>query len=139
MTQACLPQRGLSHIETALEVDPTDPWAHAMLGAWRWPARAERASSTPTCRPAFGRAAYRRAVAMDGVEPAIPYHFAPALIAADPNAHGDEAEALLDQAISTPADNAFDEAAYDLARSLTAAFGAVPAQARVLPIDRLEQ
>ena len=136
---ARLPQRGLSHIETALELDPTDPWAHAMLGAWHLEVARKGGEGMFGSDIETGLQAYRRAVAMDGVEPAIPYHFALALIAAHPNAHGDEAEALLDQALASPAETAFDRAAHQLARNLKIALHADPATAQALAVERLER
>ena len=136
---ARLPQRGRSHIETALALDPSDPWAHAMLGAWHLEVARQGGEGMFGADIETGLAAYRRAVAMDGSQPAIPYHFALALIAADPNAHGEEALSLLNQALGLPADTAFDEAAHDLAVSLKAALEADPEQAQTLAITRLEQ
>lgn len=136
---ARLPQRGLAHIETALALDPSDPWAHAMLGAWHLEVARKGGEGVFGSDLAAGLDAYRRAAAMDGVEPAIPYHFALALIAADPRAHRSEAAALLDQALAAPRAGAFDETAQDLARSLKAALEAGPAAAQGLAVERLEQ
>ena len=136
---ARLPQQGLSHIETALELDPSDPWGHAMLGAWRLEVARKGGEGVFGSDIETGLEAYRRAVAMEEAEPAIPYHFALALIAADPASHGEEAAAMLDQALSEPAGDAFEAAAQDLARSLKAEFEADPAAAQALAITRLEQ
>lgn len=136
---ARLPQRGRSHIETALALDPSDPWAHAMLGAWHLEVARKGGEGTFGSDVETGLSAYRRAVAMDGVEPAIPYHFALALIAADPAAHGEEARTVLDQAMAGSSGDAFDQAARDLAASLKAALDADPESARTLAVERLEQ
>lgn len=136
---ARLPQRGRSHIETALELDRSDPWAHAMLGAWHLEVARKGGEGVFGSDVEAGLSAYRRAVAMEGVEPAIPYHFALALIAADPEAHGDEADAMLDQALSGPPADAFEAAAQDLASSLKAALETDPERAQSLAIARLEQ
>lgn len=136
---ARLPQRGRDHIQTALELDPSNPWAHAMLGAWHFEVARQGGEGRFGSDIETGLQAYRTALTLDGVEPAIPYHFALALLAADPDTHGGQARTLLDQAIAMPAHNAFDEAAHDLARSLKAALEADPGQAQALAIERLEQ
>lgn len=136
---ARLPQRGLSHIERALELDPGDPWGHAMLGAWHLEVARKGGEGVFGADTGVGLAAYRRAVAMEEAEPAIPYHFALALIAADPDAHRREALELLDQALAEPAGDAFEDAAQALARTLKAAVEADPAAAQSLAIARLEQ
>jgi hypothetical protein len=136
---ARLPQRGLEHIETALALDPTDPWAHALLGAWHLEVARKGGEGVFGSDMETGLAAYRRAVAMESAEPAIPYHFALALVAADPTAHEEEASAMLHQALAEPAPDAFAEAAQALASSLKAELEADPAAAQALAISRLEQ
>lgn len=136
---ARLPQRGLEHIETALALDPTDPWAHALLGAWHLEVARKGGEGIFGSDIETGLAAYRRAVAMEDAEPAIPYHFALALIAAEPVAYAEEASTLLDQALAEPAPDAFAEAAQTLAASLKAELEADPAAAQTLAITRLEQ
>lgn len=136
---ARLPQQGLSHIEAALELDPYDPWGHAMLGAWHLEVARKGGEGVFGSDIDTGLEAYRRAVAMEEAEPAIPYHFALALLAADPAVHGEEAAAMLDHALADPAGDAFEAAAQDLARSLKAEFEADPATAQTLAISRLEQ
>jgi tetratricopeptide (TPR) repeat protein len=136
---ARLPQRGLEHIETALELDPADPWAHALLGAWHLEVARKGGEGVFGSDTETGLAAYRRAVGMEEAEPAIPYHFALALIAADPVAHSEEASALLDLALAEPAPDAFAEAAQALALSLKTELDGDPAAAQILAITRLEQ
>jgi tetratricopeptide (TPR) repeat protein len=136
---ARLPQRGLTHIETALALDPSDPWAHALLGAWNLEVARKGGEGVFGSDIEAGLDAYRTAVSMEEAEPAIPYHFALALIAADPVQRRDEAAAMLDQALSDPAEGAFSQAAQSLARSLKAELDANPATAQTLAITRLEQ
>lgn len=136
---ARLPQRGLEHIETALQLDPTDPWAHALLGAWHLEVARKGGEGVFGSDVETGLSAYRQAVAMENGEPAIPYHFALALVAADPAAHRDEASAMLDQALTEPSNNAFGAAAQTLARTLKAELETDPAAAQSLAITRLEQ
>lgn len=138
-----LPQDGRDHIEQAIALDPSDPWGPAMLGAWHLEVTRRAGAGTFGADPETGQAAYRRALAMlaesGAAEPAIPYHFALALIAADPERHGADAAALLDQAQSLRADTAFARAAQDLAGSLAAQLTADPAAAQAEAIRRLEQ
>jgi len=136
---ARLPQRGLEHIETALDLDPSDPWAHALLGAWHLEVARKGGEGVFGSDIETGLAAYRRAVSMEEAELAIPYHFALALVAADPAAHGEEASAMLEQALAEPAPDAFAQAAQDLAASLQAELESDPAAAQTLAITRLEQ
>lgn len=136
---ARLPQRGRTHIETALDLDPSDPWAHAMIGAWHLEVARKGGEGLFGSDIETGLSSYRTAASMEEAEPAISYHFALALIAADPAARRDEAAALLDQALSDPAEDAFGQAAQSLARSLKAELDADPAAAQALAIARLEQ
>jgi len=76
---------------------------------------------------------------MEGGEPAIPYHFALALIAADPAAHGDEALALLDRVRSYEGGGAFGAAMRTLAMSLRELLEDDPAAAQAEAVRRLEQ
>ena len=133
-----LPQRGRDHIERAITLDPDNPWGHAMLGAWHFEVvrRAGEGRLDSDLDIAFAR--YRAAVAMEGVEPAIPYHFALALVAKDPVAHRDEIDALLAQVAAHPSEAAFDQTAKGLGASLSALLDADPVAAQLEAVARLE-
>jgi len=134
-----LPQRGREHIETAIALDPDDPWGPAMLGAWHLEVTRRAGAGTFGADPEFGLAQYRAAMDMTVDEPAIPYHFALALIAADPLAHGAEARDLIDQAITCDDDTAFGREAKALAASLGALLSSDPTAAQAEAVRRLEQ
>ncbi len=133
-----LPQRGREHIETAMALDPDAPWGPAMLGAWHFEVarRGGEGRLGSSLDEAFTH--YRAAVAMEGVEPSIPYHFALALVAKDPVAHRDEIDALLAQVAAHPSETAFDETAKLLAESLEAVLATDPSEAQAEAIRRLE-
>ncbi|MCP2678155.1 hypothetical protein NHF45_01265 [Maricaulaceae bacterium NA33B04] len=136
---ARLPQRGREHIERAMDLDPSAPWGPAMLGAWQFEVarRGGEGRLGSSLDAAFTH--YRAAVAMEGVEPSIPYHFALALVAKDPVAHREEIDALLAQALSHPSQTAFDQTAKSLAQSLFDLLVADPQAAQAEAITRLER
>lgn len=136
---ARLPQRGREHIERAMALDPSAPWGPAMLGAWHFEVarRGGEGRLGSSLDAAFTH--YRAAVAMEGVEPSIPYHFALALVAKDPGAHREEIEAMLAQTLAHPSQTAFDETAKSLAQSLFDLLVADPQAAQVEAITRLER
>ncbi len=133
-----LPQRGRDHIEQAMALEPENPWGPAMLGAWHFEVarRGGEGRLGSDLQAAFTH--YRAAVAMDGVEPAIPYHFALALVAKDPVAHRAEIDALLAQVAAHPAEAAFDQTAQTLGASLASMLQADPVAAQLEAIARLE-
>jgi hypothetical protein len=134
-----LPQNGREHIEQAMALDPGDPWGPAMLGAWHFEVVRRAGEGRLDSSLTEGFAHYRAAVAAQGVEPAIPYHFALALAARDPVAHREEIDALLVQVAADTSDGAFDQIARDLAVSLGAVLEQDSNQAQALAIERLEQ
>ncbi len=133
-----LPQRGRIHIEQAMALDPTDPWGPAMLGAWHFEVARRGGEGTFGSDLAEGFRHYRAAVAVGTVEPAIPYHFALALVALDPVAHRDEIDVLLARVDQSEAAGAFDETARQLAASLAETLARDPEAARALAVERLE-
>jgi len=112
-----LPQRGRSHIERALELDPANPWGRALLGAWHLEIVRRAGERTFGADTETGLQHYR-AAARVAETPAIPYHFALALLALDAETHGDEALDHLTTAASMETATAFDTALREQARSL---------------------
>jgi hypothetical protein len=133
-----LPQRGRDHIEQAMVLDPADPWAPAMLGAWHFEVARRGGEGRLGCSLEAAFTHYRAAVAMESVEPSIPYHFALALVAKDPVTHREEIDALLAQALAHPSQTAFDETAKSLAASLAARLAEDAGAAQTEAIRRLE-
>jgi hypothetical protein len=134
-----LPQNGREHIEQAIALNPSDPWGSAMLGAWHFEVARRAGEGRLGSSLAEGFTHYRAAVAADGVEPAIPYHFALALVALDPVAYREEIDALLAQTAAASSNTAFDRIAQELAADLAAAIDQDPGRAQALAIERLEQ
>ena len=134
-----LPQRGRSHIEQAMSLDPSDPWGPAMMGAWHFEVARRGGEGRFGSDLNEGFRHYRAAVAAEDVQPAIPYHFALALTALDPVAHGDEIVSLLDHVTRNESAGAFNETARQLAMSLAETMTRSPAEAQALAIERLEQ
>lgn len=134
-----LPQEGKRHIETALSLDPDDPWAEGMLGAWHMEVARRARPGMFGSDAGEGRERYRAAAARAGDDPSIAFHFALALIAADPHAHGDEALALLDQARAADAPGAFEDAIRAQAGALHALLAGDREAAQTEAIRRLEE
>ncbi len=105
---AGIPQQGRDHILTALELDPDDPWAHALYGAWHMEVARRGGEGTLGASLQTGLAHYRSAARSAPDEPGIAYHLAIAQVAADPDRFADEAASWLDQAASAEVEEAFD-------------------------------
>ena len=133
-----LPQRGRRHIETAIRLDPDDPWGHAMLGAWHMEVARRGGASMLDADFEAGLERYRAAAAMPGADPALPYHFALALLAAGGEAHREEARRQLDAAAAMTPDDALSRAMIDRARVMRARLDADPAGAEARARQLLE-
>jgi len=134
-----LPHRSRDHIERALALDPQDAWAHAMYGSWNMEVARRGGARVLGADFELGLAHYRRAVELADDEPAIPYHFALLLLAADRETYGAEARAMLEQALDCEPKDAFDRRTEQLAQSLLDALdapGADPAAEAALRLDR---
>jgi len=134
-----LPQEGKRHIETALSLDPDDPWGEGMLGAWHMEVARRARPGMFGSDAGEGRERYRTAAARAGDDPSIAFHFALALIAADPQVHGDEALALLEQARDADAPGAFEDAIRARAGALHALLSRDREAAQTEAIRRLEE
>jgi len=134
-----LPQEGRRHIETAITLDPEDPWGHALLGAWHLEVARRGRPGMFGSDASEGLTRYRAAAPHAGDDPAIAFHFALALIAADPQAHGDEALALLDEARTAMAPGAFEDAIRAQAGAMRALLERDRDAAQAEAITRLEE
>jgi hypothetical protein len=134
-----LPQRGRDHMVEALRLDPTEPWAPAMLGAWHLEVVRRAGEGMFDANEAEGLALMRQSVEMDGAPAAIPYRFAVALVAADPAAHGEEATDLLDRAITASSQDAVGQAVSTLSAHLLGLLQTDPAAAQVEAVRLLEE
>jgi len=134
---ARLPQRGRGHIERALELDPASAWAHALMGAWHLEIVRRAGEPTFGADTEAGLGRYRAAAAI-AESPAIPYHFALALLALDAEAHGDEAVTQLRAAAEMEADTAFDAALRSRAEALLEVAQTFRAAAAEEAVARLE-
>jgi tetratricopeptide (TPR) repeat protein len=85
-----LPQRSRTQMDRALALDPGNPWANALLGAWHLEVVRRAGEGMFGADSQAGLERYRAAVRLSNT-PDIPYHFALALLARDAEAHGDEA------------------------------------------------
>lgn len=106
---ARLPQRARTHVERAVELAPSDPWAQALLGAWHLEIVRRAGERTFGADSETGLQRYRAAAAIADT-PDIPYFFALALLARDAETHGEEAITLLDRAAAMETDAAFETA-----------------------------
>lgn len=113
-----IPQEGREHIRTALELEPDNPWAHALLGAWHMEVARRGGDGTLGADMEAGLERYRSAARMAPDEPGIAYHLAVAQLAADPQRFEQDAAGWLDQAIAAEVSEAFDRAMQDQARAL---------------------
>ena len=133
-----LPQRGRRRIETAIRLDPDDPWGHAMLGAWHMEVARRGGAAMLDADFKAGLERYRAAAAMPGADPALPYHFALALLAAGGEAHRDEARRQLDAAIAMTPDIALSRAMIGQARAMRERLKIDPAAAEIRARELLE-
>ena len=134
-----LPQRGRDHMVEALALDPSEPWAPAMLGAWHLEVVRRAGEGMFDANEAEGLALMRQSVEMDGAPAAIPYRFAVALVAADPAANGEEATVMLNRALETAETDAVGQAVSGLATRLLALLESDPAAAQVEAVRLLEE
>jgi len=134
-----LPQTGRDHMVEAMALDPAEPWGPAMLGAWHMEVVRRAGEGMFDASEAEGQALMRQAVAMEHVPVAIPYRFAVALIASDPETHLDEALHLLEQARNQANETAADQAVAGLALGLSEALEAGVEQGRAYAIERLDE
>lgn len=134
-----LPQRGRDHMVEALRLDPSEPWAPAMLGAWHLEVVRRAGEGTFDANEAEGLSLMRRSVEMDGAPAAIPYRFAVALVAADPVAHGEEATLMLNRSITTASQDAVGQAVSALAGHLLGLLETDPAAAQTEAVRLLEE
>lgn len=78
------PEEARKHIDRALELAPTDPWANALLGGWNLEIVNDGGVLAETIYGASrekGIAAYNYALALDPGNPAIAYQYALQLVA----------------------------------------------------------
>ncbi len=134
-----LPQRGRDHMVEALALDPSEPWAPAMLGAWHLEVVRRAGEGMFDASEAEGLALMRQSVEMDDAPAAIPYRFAVALVAADPVAHGEEATLMLNRAITASSQDAVGQAVSALAGHLLGLLQSDPAAAQVEAVRLLEE
>tara|TARA_A100001391_G_scaffold203386_1_gene195589 strand:+ start:136 stop:912 length:777 start_codon:yes stop_codon:yes gene_type:complete len=134
-----LPQRGRDHMVEALALDPSEPWAPAMLGAWHLEVVRRAGEGMFDANEAEGLALMRQSVEMEGAPAAIPYRFAVALVAADPAAHGEEANLMLNRAITSSSQDAVGQAVSALAGHLLGLLVTDPAAAQTEAVRLLEE
>ena len=134
-----LPQRGRDHMVEALRLDPSEPWAPAMLGAWHLEVVRRAGEGMFDASEAEGLSLMRQAVEMEGAPAAIPYRFAVALVAADPAAHGEEAAELMNRAINASSQDAVGQAVSALSEHLLNLLNTDPAAAQVEAVRLLEE
>lgn len=114
---ARLPQRSRTQMERALALDPDNPWANALLGAWHLEVVRRAGEGAFGADSEAGLERYRTAVRLSDT-PDIPYHFALALLARDAGAHGEEALEHLRAAAAMEAATALEAGMRELAQSL---------------------
>ncbi|WP_440959114.1 hypothetical protein ACFELO_03115 [Oceanicaulis sp. LC35] len=134
-----LPQQGRDHMIEAMRLDPSEPWAPAMLGAWHLEVVRRAGEGMFDANEAEGLSLMRQAVEMDGAPAAIPYRFAMALVAADPAVHGEEAGLMLNRAMETAEADAVGQAISGLAAHLLELVQTNPAAAQEEAIRLLEE
>ncbi|MGX6647252.1 hypothetical protein ACWCOP_04850 [Maricaulaceae bacterium MS644] len=116
-TLARLPQRSRTQMERALTLDPANPWANALVGAWHLEVVRRAGEGAFGADSETGLERYRTAVRLSHT-PDIPYHFALALLARDAEAHGEEAVEHLRAAAVMDATNTLEAGMRELAQSL---------------------
>lgn len=115
-------RQGRDLIEEALERDPNEPWAHALMGGWHLEVlrRGGRAGALAYgARLNTGIAEFERARTLAPNDPIITLHYAVALIELDSERYADRAGVLLDAAADMPARDALERHARHEARRLS--------------------
>ncbi|MGJ3233148.1 MAG: hypothetical protein ACFE0P_15265 [Oceanicaulis sp.] len=135
---ARLPQRARRHAERALEIEPGNAWALAMLGAWHMEIVRRAGERTFGADLGAGLQHYR-AAAKIAQTPDIPYHFALALLAEDAETHGEEALQALRAADAMGADTALETGMRERARDLLRIAETFRAAAADEAVRRLEE
>lgn len=134
-----LPQRGRDHMVEALALDPSEPWAPAMLGAWHLEVVRRAGEGMFDANEAEGLALMRQSVEMDGAPAAIPYRFAVALVASDPVVHSAEATRMLNRALDTAEADAVGRAVSALSTHLLDQLNTDPDAAQAEAVRLLEE
>lgn len=104
-----------SHIQSALQLEPENLWAHAMLGAWNM--EIVRKGGGFMARTMYGAKLdegirlYRRALELDPNNPVLQYEFGLALAAQDAKKYAADASQYVKIALALPAKNAFERLA----------------------------
>jgi hypothetical protein len=114
---ARLPQRSRTQMERGLALDPDNPWANALLGAWHLEVVRRAGEGMFGADSEAGLEHYRTAARLSQT-PDIPYHFALALLARDAEADGAEAINHLRAAAAMETVNALEAGMRELAQSL---------------------
>ncbi len=104
-----------SHIQAALDLEPENPWAHAMLGAWNM--EIVRKGGRFMARTMYGAKLdegirlYRRALELDPKNPVLQYEFGLALAAQESKKYAADATRQVQTALALPPKNAFERLA----------------------------
>jgi hypothetical protein len=115
--------RGRRLIEEAIDLDPRQAWAYAMLGGWHLEVLRRGGVLGGKIMGATYRAglrAFERARTLAPDNPAISLHYAVALLALDPDKHAAQAAVLLQAAAAAPARDAFETFMREEARRIGA-------------------
>jgi tetratricopeptide (TPR) repeat protein len=134
-----LPRQSRRAMDAGLALAPDDARGIALLGGWhmevdrRGGARAFGASRDE------GIALYSQAAEAAPDDALIAYLFALALVAADPDAYGQEASAQLDRALAMEPDDAVETGVLDLAEELRTRLETDPADAQAWAVRRFEE
>jgi hypothetical protein len=105
-----LPNQIRRILEAVVQDAPREAWAFALTGGWHLEALRIGGVSAQTMIGASlrkGKAAFARAMELDGTEPAVPFYYAAALIAINPAAHAQEARTLVRRVEPMTGEDAF--------------------------------
>ena len=128
---AGLPQRVRRLLDGVARDAPNQAWTYALLGGWhleglRIGGAAARAMLGVDL--AAGKAAFSRAMRLDGNEAATPFYFAASLLALNPLGNSEEAASLLARVQAMPNRDAFQNEVKARANLLIEALGAQGAE-----------
>lgn len=132
--------RGKHLIDQALELEPSNAHAHAMLGAWNLEVvrrGGHIGALMYNARADAGVAEFQRAQQLAPDDMLIPLHFAIALLALDPNAYGARAGRLLRDVLAATPRDALENFSQDTARHLQAALATSPQSAQSAARDTI--
>lgn len=133
-----LPRQAKAAFEAARDLRPDDPVPEALLGSWNMEVTRRGGARAFGSSIEQGFAHYETALAEAGEDPVIPYLYALALVAADPDAYGETARDALERSEAGEPEDRFERGVIEKANELRETLQADPGAAQRMAVSRLE-